>query len=309
MSELELAKQLLQRLSNETLRKVLKNAGKRGFVVQGFKDPSKAPKNTIAVAFAKRIGKRNLAYLFLQELSAFRNEIEEAEIAFEWIKGNRVLAEEQLQRKINAKQEHNPIVKDEINVDKFTGQINKLQLEIKMYKDRINHLQTICEDNARSIKKYNKQESQIRTLKMQNEEAIHKIEKLSKENAKYKINIENMGQEINKLKQELQKANELINKKNLELAECQSVLDSRPEILCFSVKKIEDALFPLKKISQISQITDVILESITWEKYAQIWIVESDFVNSERRKIRSCCKEKYKNVCNFKALIEKLGGQ
>lgn len=308
MEELEFSRELVKLLDKHILQKALKKAGTQGFTVQGFdKNVWRAPVTMVNAALErKKRGGKYQYRIFLECVAELEEDNAEIDLARKWLKNGeeRAEAEKNLLEHMSYKQEGKNVKVDKLeeiitkdtrekngknkeNVDviikqqerirKLQNTVQELRISADNYKNEIEHLQ----------KKSNKLEKRYEEEQIKNNELLEKVERLENQIVEYQ---------------------QLLVQKEEKINYYKGILEKAPKIVCFSKKKIDNELFPFKKIEQVCEWKNEFVDEIEWEKYQEVWIVESDFSYPEVMKIRE--KSNRKVVCarNVKSLIEKVGG-
>lgn len=311
MEELEFSRELVKILDKHILQKTLKKAITQGFTIQGFnKNVWKAPVTIVNAALEKR--KRGGKYqytIFLECLAGLEEDNLGINLAKKWLKNGeeRTEAEKKLLEFMSYKQEEKNIKVDEIE------EVVSNDIEEKIEKNSEN-VGVIIQQQAR-IKKL---QNTVQEYRISIDNHKKEIERLKKKNNKLEKGYEEEQIKSNKLREEAERLKKQIGEYQHQLIQNEEkinyykgILDKAPKIICFSKKKIDIEIFPFRKIEQMGEWRNEFADEIGWEKYQEVWIVESDFSYPEVMDITNIIKKvngKVVRAHNLKSLIAKVGG-
>lgn len=307
MEELEFSRELVKILDKYILQKTLRKAAAQGFTVQGFnKNVWLAPAMVVSSALERR--KRGGKYqykIFLECLAGLEGDNMESNLARKWLKNGeeREEAEKQLleikadkriegERKVARLKE--VVSNDTEEKEGHSADVVSQQQQrehIRKLKDTIQEYKILADDYKKEIRYLRKEKSK---LEKECEEGRRQIGNLLER-------IEGQQKQINKYHQELKTKEEEINY-------YKRIFEKMPGIICFAKRKVDNEMFPFHKIEQVSEWRNEFLDEVDWNKYQEVWIVESDFSYPEVLKIKKMAKGKIVCARNLKSLIGKAGG-
>lgn len=300
MKEVEIAKELLKRLSKEDLQKTIKKAATKGFEVDGFsREIGKAPLSVIMSSLERKKRRGPYQYqIFLSSLASMDLEIKEVEYARRWLdekEDKEALGKEimkQPEPKVEMKDEKekaDETVKEKSSKEKDSEKkekINKLQ-------NKINELRLKLEETEKERDKFEKEKKRAEREKENKEEELENVKK----------EVEIKEEEIDALRKELKMKEE-------ENRKYKAMLDRLPKVILFSKKEVDLSLFSYYYVIQYKNWEDEIEELEELNKYRKLWIIESDYSYSEIQKLKKFGSEKKMEVIikqNLTKLMDKLG--
>lgn len=172
------------------------------------------------------------------------------------------------------------IIQQQARIRKLHNTVQEYRISIDNYKKEVEHLK----------KKNNKLEKRCEEEQIKGNKLLEEVERLEKQLGEYQQQLIQNEEKINYYKE---------------------ILDKAPKIICFSKKKIDIEKFPFRKIEQMGEWRNEFTDEIEWEKYQEVWIVESDFSYPEVMDITKIIKKvngKVVRAHNLKSLIAKVGG-
>lgn len=305
MGELDFAKKLIKILDVNILQLIIKKAVSNGFTVQGFnKNVWQAPNVKICAALERRIRGRYQSSIFMEALSQIESDDEIVSLAKSWLidKEKRDEIEQKLEQ-ISREQDRK--TKRDVIIDE------KKEREYAEVKKNANYDQDIQQLQTKNKKLLNT----IQDLRISSENFQKEVFRLQKENGKLKKEIDEKIQKSNELQKEIRFLKESVKEVTDKLEVCvqenmryKDIFTRLPRVLCFSKKEIKKEDFLFYNVEQIYNWMDEYEITVEWDKYKEIWIIETDFNYTEVVKMK---KLPCKNIIikrNVKSLIEKVGG-
>ncbi|MGN0484812.1 MAG: hypothetical protein ACI4HI_14795 [Lachnospiraceae bacterium] len=313
MEILEFTQRLFKTLDSKEQKEVLKEAARKNFCVQGFKNSSMAPMNMVLKAM-ERSGKdkrpgslvilESIVHQFMDEgngeaaiaaaewlcgeeetQSRAQKRLEKLEQAADEGKGEKT--DENRQEQVEKKQETTTIINEDQNhwqeqETNFKNKIKKLQATIQKWK--------IQSEN---------QEKQYLQLKKEKDRLQRKIEEQQQ-------NMEVMLQQKDTLMQTIQRQKEEIQKLQKESELLAEYKRRVPKILCFSKTSFEETAYPFYNITWIEKWNEDMILTIDWKRYQDVWIISKDFSYYEIMEISKCAVGRVSKFLSMKRLKNKI---
>lgn len=306
MEGLEFSRELVKILDKDILQKALKKAGMQGFTIQGFdKNVWRAPIAMVSAALEKR--KRGGKYqysIFLECIARLEEDNEGINLAKKWLENGeeRIEAEKILLETVSHMQtERNAKITElkgfSVLNDTEKKHDKKTDVEIQQEK-RINKLQKTVQEVRILKDNYKKEIEQLKKGKT----------KLEKKYVEEKNNNITLIENVKRLEKQVGEYHQQLIQKEEKINYYKGILEKAPNIVYFSKKKIDNEIFPLKKLEQIDEWRDEFVDEIEWKKYQEVWIVESDFCYPEIMNIRKMASGNVVHARSLKSLIMKVGG-
>lgn len=305
MGELEFAKKILKILDTNILQMTIKKAVTQGFSVQGFtKNVWLAPEAMLIAALEKKKRGKYQSGIFLEALSGLSEDNVAVILAKKWMQNGeaRVEAENEIQqiqtRKVEQKgKDLNTEI--EKKQDNYTKESKENSEKIEQQQQlRIKKLQSTIQDLRIGM-----ENEQKKVIRLQKENA--KLEKRLEEKEELNVELSNQIEDLKEKFKQLEKKFNMCNQENLNY---QEIFKKVPRVICFSKKSIDKNIFPFYNIEQLYEWKDEYEKTINWNKYREIWVVETDFNYPEVLKIKKAPCKRIVMSHNVKALIEKVGG-
>lgn len=303
MREIDFSKKIIKILDINVLQMIVKKAVTKGFTVQGFnKNVWLAPEALVCAALDRKKKGIYQSSIFLEALNEIEVDDEIIELAKKWLKDKD--ARNEIEREIE-RIELARMEKKETNIEETNARENIKKEKNDNYEKDIQQLQI----------KNKKLKSIVQDLRMEVENYQKEILRLQKENGKLGKQVEEKTYESSELKDEINILKENIKQLEYTLDFCkqenahyQEIFKKAPKVLCFSKKDINKGNFPFYNVEQLHKWSDEYEDTIKWDEYKEIWVIETDFNYSEVVKMKKLPCNKIILKRNIKSLIEKVGG-
>lgn len=305
MGEIDFSKKIIKILDANVMHMIMKKAMTKGFTVQGFtKNVWLAPKLSICAALGQKKRGKYQSSIFLEALN--ETEIDDVIVSLskKWLQDKD--ARDEIEKRIEQIQlEKTKEKKIENIIESSNSQENLIKERDDDYEDQIQQLKI----------KNKKLQNTIQDLKIGIENSQKEIVKFQKENMRLEKQIAKKIYEQNKLENEISNLQGnirhlegMIHLYEQEKENYQEIFKRAPKVLCFSKRDINQEKFPFYKIKQLHKWLDEYIDTIKWNEYKEIWVIETDFNYSEVIKMKRLPCKKIVLTYNVKSLIEKVGG-
>lgn len=308
MDTLEFSERLVKVLDEDELQEVLKKAVSRGFSVQGFKNPWKAPKPVVIKEMKQK--KRGGEYYYMIILHAIadvttlkNSQIVIQSMAKQWLQNNINKTSNKnvetdlikLEEKIAVSTEEKKEVVSQSIASKvsLSEENEKLQKTNEEYKKKSKKLKTTIQGNK----------IEISNLKNEIIQLIKINKKIQGEYEKKKNEFEKSQSDYAAISQQIKEKDKYITELLEKIEGLNRYKECAPKILCFIKTNKEQIDFSGYNITFARGWKDAQKMSLENQQYDEIWIIHKGFSYYDIKEIKdnfSCTVREFLNVVRLK---------